>query len=80
MKTIPLFVGKTTKTYAGLREIPILGVLKPVLLNYKCKTNYLYLKENGGFISATTLNTYTSVFDKYKKDEFEKIEKYLEKI
>ena len=28
----------------------------------------------------TTLNTYTSVFDKFKEDEFSKVEKYFKKI
>lgn len=147
-KNDKIILGKTTKTYAGTREIPFLDILVPILSNYtndgylftqnqnfinpstinihfkkickdagirvttikkKKKDGYVNLKtssvnthmlrhtfatrciESG--MSAvvlqkllghkdieTTLNTYTSVFNKFKKDEFAKVEEYFNKI
>lgn len=147
-KNDKVILGKTTKTYAGTREIPFLDILVSILSNY---TNDGYLfTQNQNFINPstinthfkkickdagirvtttkkkkkdrfvnlktssvnthmlrhtfatrciesgmsavvlqkllghkdieTTLNTYTSVFDKFKKDEFAKVEEYFNTI
>ncbi len=56
-------LGKTTKTYAGTREIPFLDILYPILINYT-KCNFLFLL-NGNFIGHNTINTH---FKKICKD------------
>ena len=149
-------LGKTTKTYAGLREIPFSDVLIPIFDNLLVSKNKYLFFENNNFITPSTinshfkricknanirviitkkkkhinkddrdvyinlktsnvnthmlrhtfatrciesgmsavvlqkllghkdikitLNTYTSVFNKFKQDEFEKLEIYLNKI
>lgn len=56
-------LGKTTKTYAGTREIPFLDILYPILGNYT-SSNFLFLY-NGKFIGHNTINTH---FKKICKD------------
>lgn len=56
-------LGKTTKTYAGTREIPFLDILYPILINYT-NSNFLFL-HNGNFIGHNTINTH---FKKICKD------------
>lgn len=53
-----VILGSTTKTYAGVREIPFLSVLKPTL-EYLVNnaSNYLFL-ENGVFIAPNTINSH----------------------
>lgn len=53
-----VILGSTTKTYAGVREIPFLSVLKPTL-EYLVNnaSNYLFL-ENGAFIAPNTINSH----------------------
>ena len=38
-------VGDTTKTYAGVREVPILAVLKPILRQYMFRPGYLFIRK-----------------------------------
>lgn len=56
-------LGKTTKTYAGTREIPFLGVLYTILSNYT-NPGFLFLHD-GNFIGHNTINTH---FKKICKD------------
>lgn len=135
-------LGKTTKTYSGLRDVPILDKLIPIMNNLSNNVDFCFKMEgkfietstinahfkriaknagikpcmqkvSKGYIQSssvhthilrhtfatrcieagmsavalsrilghkdieTTLNTYTSVFNKYKKDELEKVESYL---
>lgn len=147
-KNDKVIIGKTTKTYTGMREIPFLDVLLPIFRNYThqgylftlngnfispstinshfkkiCKNANIRViitkkKKKNGFVNLrssnvnthmlrhtfatrcieagmsavvlqkllghkdieTTLNTYTSVFNKFKEDEFSKVEKYFKKI
>ncbi len=53
-----ILLEKTTKTYAGMRDVPILNILYDKLIEYKIdkKIGYLFLK-NGNFIHATSFNT-----------------------
>lgn len=53
-----VILGSTTKTYAGVREIPFLSVLKPTL-EYLVNnaSNYLFL-DNGAFIAPNTINSH----------------------
>ena len=52
-----ILLEKTTKTYAGMRDVPILNVLYNKLIEYKIdkKRGFLFLK-NGNFIHATNFN------------------------
>lgn len=50
-------LGKTTKTYNGLRDIPIIDSLFPILEKYK-DSNSLLFTDNGKLISTTTINTH----------------------
>ena len=143
-----VIIGKTTKTYTGMREIPFLDILLPIFTNYThqgylftlnghfinpstinshfkkiCKNANIRVitikkKRKNGFVNLktsdvnthmlrhtfatrciesgmsavvlqkllghkdieTTLNTYTSVFNKFKDDEFSKVEKYFIEI
>lgn len=52
-----ILLEKTTKTYAGMRDVPILNVLYKKLIEYKInkKRGFLFLK-NGDFIHATNFN------------------------
>lgn len=53
-----VILGSTTKTYAGIREIPFLSILKPTLESLSNNTsNYLFL-ENGVFIAPNTINSH----------------------
>ena len=56
-------LGKTTKTYAGTREIPFIDVLYPILEKYT-KSNFLFLHD-GNFIGHNTINSH---FKKICKD------------
>ena len=53
-----VILGSTTKTYAGVREIPFLSVLKPTL-EYLVNnaSNYLFL-DNGAFVAPNTINSH----------------------
>ena len=52
-----ILLEKTTKTYAGMRDVPMLNVLYNKLIKYKMdkKKGFLFLK-NGNFIHATNFN------------------------
>lgn len=52
-----ILLEKTTKTYAGMRDVPMLNVLYNKLIEYKMdkKKGFLFLK-NGNFIHATNFN------------------------
>ena len=53
-----ILLEKQTKTYAGMRDVPILNSLYDKLIEYKIdkKRGFLFLK-NGNFIHATNFNT-----------------------
>lgn len=53
-----ILLENTTKTYAGMRDVPILNALYDKLLEYKIdkKRGFLFLK-NGNFIHATSFNS-----------------------
>lgn len=53
-----ILLEKTTKTYAGMRDVPMLNTLYDKLIEYKIdkKKGFLFLK-NGNFIHATNFNT-----------------------
>lgn len=127
------FINDTTKTKAGIREVPINDILRPVLFDFcKDKTNFLFsdkrvistsmvnseikrLCANNEVITGavnthmlrhtfatrciesgmpavvlakilghkditTTLNTYTSVFNKFKKEHFEIATNYFKQL
>ncbi|MBQ9298111.1 MAG: site-specific integrase [Clostridia bacterium] len=48
-------LGDRTKTYAGIRDIPMSAVVKNILKNNN-NINFLFLMQNGKFIPATTIN------------------------
>lgn len=52
-------LGKTTKTYSGIREVPIMSNLKTILDNYQFthKSGYLFII-NDNFISPNTINSH----------------------
>lgn len=50
-------LGDTTKTYAGIRDIPMSAVVKNILKNNN-NINFLFLMSNGKFIPATTINSH----------------------
>jgi integrase len=52
-----ILLENTTKTYAGMRDVPILNILYDKLIEYKIdkKRGFLFLK-NGNFIHATNFN------------------------
>ncbi len=53
-----ILLENTTKTYAGMRDVPILDILYKKLIEYKIdrKRGFLFLK-NGNFIHATSFNS-----------------------
>lgn len=51
-------VGKTTKTYAGTREIPITKHLIPVISKYASDKNELIFTKNNEIISPATINSH----------------------
>ena len=53
-----ILLENTTKTYAGMRDVPILDILYDKLIEYKIdkKRGFLFLK-NGNFIHATSFNS-----------------------
>ena len=59
----PILSNKT-KTYAGIRDVPMTEHLKEI---FKANMNirFLFTKQDGGFISTTTINT---AFKKIAKD------------
>lgn len=72
-------LGKTTKTYAGTREIPFLDILYPILTNYT-NCDFLFLHD-GKFIGHNTINTHfkkicknanirVTTVEKKKKDKY----------
>ena len=67
-------VGDTTKTYAGVREVPILAVLKPILRQYMFRPGYLFIRKNGEFITPPMINNH---FKKVCKDAGIKPDKYV---
>lgn len=50
-------VGDTTKTYAGVRDIPLPKDIKNILLN-NTNISFLFLMSNGKHIPATTINSH----------------------
>lgn len=58
-------VGKTTKTYAGTREIPITQKLLPVISKYASNKDELIFSKNNNVIWPSTINTH---FKKLCKD------------
>ena len=52
-----VIVGKTTKTYAGMREVPLLDVLIPIF-NRLPSSGFLFTLKNGGLIRPSTINTH----------------------
>lgn len=58
-------VGKTTKTYAGTREIPITQKLLPVISKYTSNKDELIFSKNNNVIWPSTINTH---FKKLCKD------------
>lgn len=58
-------VGKTTKTYAGTREIPITKHLLPIISKYASNKNELIFSKNNNVIWPSTINTH---FKKLCKD------------
>ena len=80
-----ILLEKTTKTYAGMRDVPILNVLYDKLIEYKIdkKKGFLFLK-NGSFIHATNFNARFQKLCKnadirvYKKRSRRKIKKVYE--
>lgn len=145
-----LIIGTSTKTETGIRTIPILLPLQPILEKYRTREGYLFLendkfifpstinshfkricknanikvttrkirKSNNTYVNLrtstvnthmlrhtfatrcieanmnpavlqkilghkdiqVTLNTYTSIFNKYKEKEFEKVEQYFSQL
>ena len=67
-------IGETTKTYAGIREVPILEVLKPIMKKYAFTPGYLFVRENGEFITPPMINSH---FKKVCKDAGIKLDKYV---
>ena len=51
-------VGKTTKTYAGTREIPITKHLIPVISKYSSDKNELIFTKNNEIIAPATINSH----------------------
>lgn len=51
-------VGQTTKTYAGMRDIPITSLIKNVLVFSSNSTNETIFNENGKIISSSTINAH----------------------
>ena len=51
-------VGKTTKTYAGTREIPITKHLIPVISKYASDKNELIFTKNNEIIAPATINSH----------------------
>ena len=50
-----IIVGDTTKTSTGIREVPILSPLKPILSKYEKKSGPLFL-DNNKYIAHSTIN------------------------
>ena len=67
-------IGETTKTYAGIREVPILEVLKPIMKKYAFTPGYLFVRKNGEFITPPMINSH---FKKVCKDAGIKLDKYV---
>lgn len=77
-----VIIGKTTKTYAGTRDIPITPLIKELLYNRCINTNDLLFTKNNKLIDASTINihfkkvcknanirVYTTPKKKHKEDE-----------
>lgn len=56
-KNDKVILGKSTKTYAGMREIPFLDVLIPIFNKLISQTNNFLFFENNTFISPSTINS-----------------------
>lgn len=56
-KNEKIILGDTTKTYTGIRTIPILSPLLPILQKYTNNKGVLFL-DNNSFISPSTINSH----------------------
>lgn len=57
-KNDKIIVGDTTKTYSGIREIPFLDILTPVLETLLDTSNNFLFLDNNALISPNTINTH----------------------
>lgn len=53
-----VIIGKTTKTYAGTRDIPITPLIKDIILKRYNSLNFILFSENNNLISPSTINAH----------------------
>lgn len=51
-------IGETTKTYAGMRDIPITPLIKDILSERQKSTNFMIFNYNGRIINPSTINAH----------------------
>lgn len=57
-KNDKVIIGKTTKTYAGTRNIPITNLIKNILKEVSNSKNETIFNQNGKIISTSTINSH----------------------
>ena len=75
-----VIIGKTTKTYAGTRDIPITNLISDVLINRSLKTNDLLFTVDGKLIDNSTINSHFKKLSKNAGIRVEIIKKTKNKL
>ena len=75
-----VIIGKTTKTYAGTRDIPITNLISDVLINRSLQTNDLLFTVDGKLIDNSTINAHFKKICKNAGIRVETIKKTKNKL